>query len=102
MISSDKSFPVLRRSPGLAHAPLAWASVSEPGDGAVMGHTRSQGSLCLPHPTLSICCPGEPPTSLCGWTYYWSHDRYRSLGVPLSLFHSFIQQTHMHLLCAGH
>ena len=57
MISSDKSFPVLQRSPGLAHAPLAWASVSEPGDGAVMGHTRSQGSLCLPHPHFKHLLP---------------------------------------------
>ena len=57
MISSDKSFPVLRRSPGLAHAPLAWTSVSEAGEGAVMGHALSQGSLCLPHPHLKHLLP---------------------------------------------
>lgn len=46
------------------------ASVSEPGEGPVLGDTLSQDSLVSPTATLSICCPREPPSSLCGWTYY--------------------------------
>ena len=61
--------------------------------------TPSPRAACVSLTTiLSICCLREPPCSLCGLTYYGSHDRHRSLGVS----HSFIQQTYTCIPCAGH
>ena len=42
--------PCSLEAPGSAHAPLAGASGSELGEGAVLGDKLSQGSLSLPHP----------------------------------------------------
>ena len=43
--------------PWIGYALLTWASMCEPGQGAVMGHTLSQGSLHLPHPHCKHLLP---------------------------------------------
>ena len=78
----------------LAHAPPPGASVSEPGEGTILGDTLSQGSLCLPHHHSEHLLPQG--TSL---LTVWVDLLWVTWQTQVSGCFSFIQQTYTCIPC---
>ena len=104
MIRSDKSWPVLWSFCGLVMYILGRVSGSELVVKTVLGDTLYQTSLCLPLPSMIICCPWKSSSSFWVWPIIFPPPD-TALWMFLIIFslHSLIEQTHIgHPLCARH